>query len=224
MAITRGNTTGIAGGTGTGTSITWAFNSGTPGANSYVSFGIFTYGQSTDTLTAATYAGVGLTKLATYSPTVQGCALVWYGGANPTSGSNNLILTSSASLNDPWIIGVVTEDCSATQPNASASNTEGSSSGAFSTSPTSTVSDTWGLLLTTDANGNITGSNVTGIDGWGANFGAQVWSTEATLGTAGVEAMTVSGTNGGGREGLGILLAPYVASPARRLLLGFVGI
>jgi len=219
MAITRGNTTGIRGGTGTGTSITWAFNSGSPGSNSYLVVGIFTFGQSTDTLTACTYAGTSMTKLATYGGTIQGCALVYYGVANPTSGSNNVVITSSGSLSNPDIIGHVFEDCSATQPNASATNTEGSSSGAFSTSPTSTVADTWGLLLTADGNGGITGSTVTSIDGWTNDSGVQAWSSEATLGTAGVEALTVTGANGGGRQGLAILLAPFVASARQNNLL-----
>ena len=92
-----------------GTSYTYSYNSGTTGSDRYllVSF----VEQSGGTVTGVTYAGVSMTKLV--GPTLFGStsgnnAEYIYGLLNPTTSSNNVVITCSSSaanyFTQNWVI------------------------------------------------------------------------------------------------------------------------
>ena len=84
-----------------GTSQTTSVNVGSGSNRGLVVTGVSSTG--TDDLTGITYAGVAMTRIGAVAPTSGARWLYLYWLSNPTSGTNNLVVSHSAS--QPWFAG-----------------------------------------------------------------------------------------------------------------------
>lgn len=228
MAIARGNVASILS-AGAGTTVTYAFDSGTLGSDRYLIVAIFS-SLTTDTVTGVTYAGVTMTQLAKYKFAVAqgGIYAYFYGVAAPTTGSNNIVVSSSSSI-DPGILGAVYTGVSQTgQPDSTANNTRGSGSGDFTVTTTTVADNSWIIMIQGDNNGNMAATaNSTKISTWVAGAGNQVFDSNGAKTPAGSNTITVNGGNGGAQDGFVVSFSPAassaVASITPTLLLMGVG-
>lgn len=210
MAIARGNVANTISLT-PGTTVDYTFDSGSTGADRYLVVCIYDQTSSTDKITGVTYNGSAMSLIIKRKNTnSQGLKYIYfYGIAAPSTGSNTIRISASATVN-PWVLAAVYTGVSQTgQPDATASNARGNGSGDFSVSVTTVASDCWLILAESDDNGSIAATaNCTKITTWGDSFGSQVFDSNGSVGGGGAHDITVTGQNGGGQDGLAFSLKP----------------
>ena len=136
-----------------------------------------------------------------------------YGLANPDTGTNNIVISASSSIaNPPTWYGVYT-GVDATQPDDDAYNSRGSGSGSFAVTLTTVADNSWIVAMEMDNNGAMaaTADCIKRI-GWSSGYGTQVFDSNSAKTPAGSNALTVTGSNGGAQDLLGISLAPKSAT------------
>jgi hypothetical protein len=200
------------------TSLTAAYTCGS-GSDRYLLVACFT--GNTDDVTGVTYNAVAMTRIATAAQSGVDRRVYLYGLAAPASGSNNVVISMSAS-NAIQAFAADYTGMSSTQPDDTDTNTSvGTTS--LSVTPVVVASNCWVVGVARDANGSaISWTNATGLQ---AASGLYLADTNGTVGTG---SYTVTASNAGAdlKAMIGASFAPAggggggITAPSRFMLLG----
>lgn len=149
MEIAVGNT--ATSGVGSGTSLTYAHN--VSATSNLLIVGVDTVGSTTDLVTGVTYNGVSMTRASSISDGVVRRAYLYF-LVNPTTGSNNVVVSTSGST---AMTGASADysGCNSSQPDSTASSSPGAASTTHSLSFTTVADNSWTVaLVTTEAGGS----------------------------------------------------------------------
>lgn len=204
----------------TATSLTIAHT--TAGSNRALIVGVACYngGAAADIVTGVTYNGVAMTQLAKFGPADVNIEMYIYGLLNPTSGTNNIVISASASCN------LYAENVSYTGVQRSglpdASKTQGATASPDTTTLTTIADNSWTVLFARASGASLaasTGSTLRHItDGDNGIF-----DSNGAITPAGSHSMTFTGA-AGNCYSIMISLAPFIASAAGASTLSMMGV
>lgn len=155
MAVTLDTTTSSNGASST----SWTFSHTCSGSDRVLLVGFFKF-ASGDSVTGVTYGGVAMTQLGKRAADASGYIYL-YGLVNPATGANNVVATSSASVE--WYGEAVSYNgVNQTTPFPDTAVTSTSTGTSFTGTITTTVADSWVVLQGRNSVGGPTaGANTT---------------------------------------------------------------
>ncbi len=169
------------------TSLTYAHTVGT-GSNRILFVG--TWGDTTDVITGATYAGVNMTLIGKVQCPADRWAYLFY-LVNPASGANNVVVSASTSI-------VIASQCASYagvkqsgQPDASSTNTAAAVA-SYSQSVTTVAANCWAILFIRESAGRTTTAGANTVIREDSTNGAHLYDTGSPLATPGTDTMNIS--------------------------------
>ena len=192
----------------TGTSLTWSHTCST--AANRILF-VAAFGNTTDVLTGATYAGTAMTLAAKVQVPSDRYMYVWYLTA-PATGANNVVVSASSSV---VIAGASQSYTGAAQtaPDVTATPTGAASSSALTGSITTVTANDWVFAAFRTNNGTESfGSGVT-LRSNDSNNGILIGDNNGPVATPGAVAMTATATGTSTKALILVAFAPAVQPP-----------
>jgi hypothetical protein len=153
--------------------------------------------QGAATLSSATYNGVSMDSMTVLNlrgantHTASACALL-----NPATGANNIVATTSGSINAGWAAASYTGVRQTSFPDCATDSDSGhaTSSAQVSLSVTTATANCWAVYIVGDTSGGaVSSGNVTSRVTGG--YAPNLYDTNAVIASAGAFTVTVDGTN-----------------------------
>lgn len=204
MAIARGNYTASFT-TATNTTQTVSFDSGSTGSDRYLIVQVNI--QANSTPSGVTYAGVSMSLLASFFG--QSYKIHIYGLANPTTGTNDIVVSKLASQESDVGAAVYTDVNPTGQPDSSATNTA-SASTTFSLTTTTVADGCWLFGGSRNNTGVATaGAGTLALAGVG---GQNMWDSNGATSPAGSDSLNCERPGSSNWAGVVVSIKPKQAS------------